>query len=218
MRQYQLTDLTIFALILIGYDLIAFLLAPKVFGASATFIFTLTVPITLMVMMRWGWQSALFAVGDGLLLSALSAPLSWQSYLSLAVGNAAIALLLIPLKFIDKQKIAGKWYFSALFVVSAWILQVFGVTVMQAICGDNFVYALAYNAGLNGMGALALAAGIIVIIIMRRFDGIFEDQKHYLKRLDDERKERMRRDEFGDEPVEIDEEALSILRRDDKLK
>ena len=58
----------------------------------------------------------------------------------------------------------------------------------------------------------------MTILIVRKLDGMFEYQKSYLRRLDDERKEKMRRDEYGDEPVEIDEESLSILKRwDDGL-
>lgn len=59
---------------------------------------------------------------------------------------------------------------------------------------------------------------VVTVMILRRLNGMFEDQKHYLLRQDKERKELARRDEFGDEPVEIDEESLSILKRwDDGL-
>ena len=46
---------------------------------------------------------------------------------------------------------------------------------------------------------------------------MFEDQKNYLKRLERERKEKMERDNFGDEPIEIDEETMSILKRHNDL-
>ena len=52
---------------------------------------------------------------------------------------------------------------------------------------------------------------------MRRLDGMFEWQRGFLKRLDEERKEKMRRDTYGDEPLEIDEESLKILKKDDDL-
>ena len=214
LRQYRLTDLFLFAGILIAFDLLAHF-TPRLFGSAAFFTFTLTVPIVLMVMIRWGWPCVLFAVGDGLFMSALNNTYSWQSYLCYSLGFAAITLLLIPLKFIGKQKITGKWYFSVLFVVCAWLIMNFALTCFEAICGNDFAGMLVFNIGLNATGMLSLAIGIVVILVVRRLDGMFEDQKHYLIRKDNERKELARRDEFGDEPIDIDEETLSILRKHD---
>lgn len=214
LKQYRLTDLFLFAVILAAFDLIAHF-APMAFGRGAMFTITLTVPIVVMVMMRWGWPAIFFAVGDGLLQAILNNTHIWQSYLCYAVGFGSICLLLIPLKFIDKQKIAGKWYFSALFVVSAWVIMNLVLTCVQTACGYGFVGSLLLNIGLSGTGGLSLGVGIVIILVMRRLDGMFEDQKHYLKRLDDERKEKARRDEFGDEPIDIDDETMSILRKHD---
>lgn len=62
---------------------------------------------------------------------------------------------------------------------------------------------------------LSLAVGLALILLLRRLDGMFEDQKHYLLRLDKEKRDKMRRDTFGDELVEIDAESLSILNKKD---
>ena len=63
---------------------------------------------------------------------------------------------------------------------------------------------------------ISLAIGLVIVLILRRLDGMFEDQKHYLLRLEAEREEKRRRDEFGDEPIEIDEQTISILKRWDE--
>ena len=215
LRQYRLTDLFLFALILIVFDLLAHF-APIMFPGGALYTFSLTIPMTLLVMMRWGWPAVFFAVGDGILQSALNNTYVWQSYVCYAIGNAFIMLLLLAFKFWDKRKIAKKWQFSVLFVVSGWVIMCFAVTAMQAICGTPFVSALALNFGLGTNGALSLAVAIVVILIMRRLDGMFEDQKQYLKRLDDERKEKMKIDEFGESPIEIDEETILALRKTDE--
>lgn len=217
-KQYRLTDLILFAGILIIFDLIAHF-APMAFPGGADFTFMLTLPIVLLIMMRWGWLCVFFAVGDGLFLSLLNNTAVWQSYLSYSVGNCFILLLLLATKFFGKEKIAGKWYFSVLFVVLGWLLQDLGITLMMTICyGGNFVPFFLINSGFGGSGILSLAVSIILILILRRFDGMFEDQKHYLRRLDAEAREMRRIDEFGEKPIEIDEETLSILRkRDDEL-
>ena len=56
-----------------------------------------------------------------------------------------------------------------------------------------------------------------VVAILRRFDGMFENQKSFLKKLGKIREEKMSRDELGDEPIEMDEDALSNLQKDDGL-
>ena len=213
LKQYRLTDLFLFAVILVAFDLLSYF-APIIFSGAALYYFTLTVPIVLLVMIRWGWQAALFAIGDGIFQSVLYNPGVWQSYLSYAIGYAFILLLLIPIKFIGKQRISGKWFFSVLFAFSGWVLLNLGVSCMQAICGYNFTVQLSVNFGFGANGVISLAIAVILILVFRRLDGMFEDQKHYLKRMDKERRDLARRDEFGDEPVEIDEDSLSILKRD----
>lgn len=211
-KQYRFTDLFLIAVILVAFDLIVFF-AQKVFAADASFVFTLTLPITLLVMMRWGWPSVFFAVGDGVLLSLLYHTYDWQSYCSYAVGNAFLMLLLVATALVGKKTIAKKWTFSALFVIVGWALMNFGITATEAVLGLDFLAMLSLNFGLNGTGLMSLAAGLIVILIMRRFDGMFEDQRAYLKRLEEERDEKEKKDKFGLEPVEIDRETLDILKK-----
>ena len=213
-KQYRFTDLFLFAVILVVFDIIAHF-AAQAFAGAAMFTFTLTVPIVLLVMMRWGWPSVFYAVLDGIMLSLLNNIGSWQSYLSFSIGNCFMMLLLLATKFIGKEKIRSKWYFSVLFVVAGWVLMNLGITIVQSIVGYNFLSQFIVNFGMGANGLLSLAMAIVIIVVMRRLNGMFEDQKHFLLRLDEERKELARRDTFGDQPIEIDKESLSILMRDD---
>lgn len=213
LRQYRFTDLFLFAVILIVFELI---LHFAFIAFNGDFTFSPMVPIVLIVMMRWGWQSVFFALGDGLLYCLLNLnnaafqPFYFAVYI---IGNAFIMLLLLATKFVGKEKIRGKWYFSALFLLAGWVLTGLGRTAVAACFGKGLDWLLAM-----AWDFISLAVGLVIILIMRRLDGMFEDQKHYLIRLDDEREERRRRDNFGDEPIEIDEETVSILKRwDDGL-
>ena len=218
-KQYKFTDLFLFAVILVVADLVAHF-APLAMPGAADFVFVLTLPIIISVMIRWGWVSVFFAVGDGILQSLLNNIGVWRSYLSYSIGNCFILVLLLAIKYIGVEKIVGKWYFSVLFVISGWLLQALGITLMMFITnGGNFLIYLVNNMGFGLTGFMSLAAAIVVILILRRLDGMLENQKHYLLRLDEERKEKARRDEFGDEPIEIDEDTLSILRKsEDEFK
>lgn len=216
-RQYRLTDMFMFALILCVSELLIFFASKYWFKSSADYYVSFLLPIVLIVMMRWGWVSVIYAALGGVLACALGGG-SWQSYLSYGIGYCLVALMLLMTKFLGRDKIRGKWYFSLLYVVLGWAAMNFGASAVGAVCGESFIGLLAGNFGFGANGFLSLAAGVVTILIVRKLDGMFEYQKSYLRRLDDERKEKMRRDEYGDEPVEIDEESLSILKRwDDGL-
>ena len=213
------TDLFLFAVILVVFDLIVHFATLSLADAATMYMFSLTVPIVLLVMVRWGWPAIFFAVGDGILLTALNNPTVWQSYLSYGVGAASIFLLYIPMHFLGKKKIAANWYFTVLFVLLGWVLNNLVSSFIQWLCGVEFIIALAGNVSFSVTGFMSLAIGTVLLLILRKLDGMFEDQVHYLKRLDSERREMMRADEFGDEPVEIDEDTISILKkRDEELE
>lgn len=217
-RQYKLTDLFFFALVLGLSDLLIFCAFKFWFRNTADkYFISFMLPIALTVIMRWGWLGGFYAVIDGILLCAMQGG-SWQSYLSYIIGNACILSVLLLTKFMGKERIRSKWYFSLAYVLVGWISVNFGLTCMSAIFGEGFASALAKNFGFGVYGALSLAGAVAVVMILRRLNGMFEDQKHYLLRQDKERKELARRDEFGDEPIEIDEQSISILKRwDDGL-
>ena len=215
-KQYRTTDLVIFAVILIIFDLLAHY-ASILFSGEIIYSFCLTVPITLVVMIRWGWFSVFFAIGDALLLTVIHNPSMWQSYLCYGVGNASLMLLLLAVKFIGKKRIASTWYFTLLFVVCAWVLQNLTITVMNAICGYSFVLCLAANFGFGLTGVLSLAMGVVISLVLRKLDGMYEDQIEYLKRLKGEREEKQRLAERGEDPLEMDEESFAILNKDNDL-
>lgn len=216
LRQYKATDLFLFAIILIIFDLLSRLATAWLADEVTLYVFSLTVPFVLLVMMRWGWVAIFYAIGDAVLLTALNNPTVWESYLAYILGSSAILLLLIPLRLIGKQKVAKKWYFTALFVLLGWLLLNLVASFVQFLCGESFAGSLIGNMILGVHGYLSLAIGMALLLLLRRLDGMFEDQKHYLLRMDQERKELARIDRYGEEPVEIDEETLSILRKRDE--
>ena len=210
-----------FALILAVSEVLS-VLARKWFPAAATYTFSLLVPIALTVMMRWGWQGVIYASACGLfkcLLAIYSA--TWIDFLTQIIGNAFIVLMLIPAKFIGKDKIRSKWWASALFYFGGWLCVYLGRSVVWTICYaispvENFP---AWAGFVNfGMGELfSLVVGFVLVLVLRRIDGMFEDQITFLKRLDKERRDRLRVDQFGDNDGIIDEESFNILKKDNDL-
>ncbi len=217
--QYRATDLFLFVVILVIAELTAHY-ALVLFPAGAMFTISFMLPIVLTVMMRWGWYSVFYAILSGVLYCALNKG-SGAMYLTYGIGNAFIGLLLILLRFVDKRKISGKWYHSVWFVALGWLLVYLGRATVSTICcavhpiegvalGDAFI-AFAMT------DLVSLVMGIVVVLVLRRFDGMFEDQMSYLTRTDKVRREKMRADEFGEEPIEIDEETLGVLNKHNDL-
>ncbi len=220
-KQYKTTDLFVFAVILGVSELLSYL-AGKWFSAAATYTLSLLVPIVLTVLMRWGWQSVLYAALCGLFKCLLfintATGLHFASYI---IGNSFIALMLIPAKFIGKDKIRARWWASALFYIGGWLCVYLGRSSVWAI---GYLISPVKNSTAWGgfvtycmSDLFSLVVGLVVILVLRRIDGMFEDQMTFLKRLDKERKEKLRVDQFGDNDGIIDEESFNILKKDNDL-
>ncbi len=218
-QQYRATDLFIFALILLAAELLSFF-ATKWFPADATF--SMMVPIVLTVMVRWGWPSVLYAAAAG----AVGCLLSFDSatgyqYLSYILGNAFIAIMLLPLKFFGKDSIRSRWYFSALFAIGGWTSVYLGrslcwlISVSVAPADGMSIWSGFISFALGDL--LSLVMAVVVVLVVRMFDGMFEDQISYLKRVDREKRDRLRFDQFGEGLQEIDEETFKKLYRDNDI-
>lgn len=211
--QYRLADTVFFGFILLVGELLA-IFAPKIVVVNMPLTVSLMLPITLLVMMRWGWIAVFYSTLSAVLRCAVAGS-GWEIYLIYIIGNAFLMLLLFATKYLGKKRIAGSWYFSVLFVVAGWLAVMLGRSAVGACLQMNFLSLFQSFCAGELMG---LAIAVVVILIMRRLDGMFEDQKEYLIRQDKERKLQQQRDAYGDEPVDIDEESLSVLKgKGDKL-
>ncbi len=215
--KYRLIDSGIFLLILVVSELLEHF-ALRWFPSGALFTFSLMIPITLLVMVRWGWQSVFYAAISGTLYCLLNGG-SGTQYATYIIGNLFILLMLVPLKLIGYKKIFSSAWKAALFAVAAWVCVYLGRSTVFAVA---FAFSPVEGAeAYSGFTAFAvsdiisLLMAVVLAVVLRKADGMFEDQKDYLIRLDNERKEKMRRDNYGDEYIEIDEESLSILNKHD---
>ncbi len=215
--QYRLTDLFLFALILVIAELASHY-AMVWFPGAALFTFSFMLPITLIVMMRWGWYAIFYAVGSGILYCLLNKG-SGSAYLVYGVGNAFVELLLLVFLFVKRETISSKWYHSLWFVVLGWLLVYLGrASVWTITCAVHPIEGVSAGAGFVDFAVtdvLTLVLSVVIIMALRRFEGMFEDQRLYLARTDKARRDKMKKDEFGEEYAEIDEEALNMLSRHD---
>ncbi len=129
--------------------------------------------------------------------------------------------MLIPMKLIGKDKIRSRWWASALLFVGSWLCVYLGRATVWAI--GYSISPIANSAAWHGFISFAfselfsLVVGFVLVLVLRRIDGMFEDQITFLKRVDKERKDKLRVDQFGDNDGIIDEESFNILKKDNDL-
>ncbi|MGN0807208.1 MAG: hypothetical protein ACI4MN_02005 [Candidatus Coproplasma sp.] len=221
LKQYRLTDLFLFLVILAISELIGYF-AAGMWPDEAYYTVSFSIPIVLLVMMRWGWPSVLYALFSGLVVCLINIGKvnghQWACYL---IGNAFIALMLIPRYLLGSKKISSKWWATALFFIGGWLCVYLGKSVVWSIG-----YAISPVAGYTAASGfviyaatdlLSLVMGTVLMLVMRKLDGMTEDQTEFLKRLDTERKEKQKADAFYDKGAELDEEAMEILKKSDDL-
>ena len=218
--RYRATDLLIFAAILVAFGLISFFAFTRWFASDiSTFFFSVGIPVSLLVMVRWGWYGMFYAVADGLLYCTLSVltsggeyySMALQYYLTYAAGGAFVGLACLMVRFMGYRRITSAWYFTLLYMLCGWVAVLVGRVLVSLCFGENFLAALLGFMGPSEL--LSLAMGAVILLIMRRLDGMMENQRDYLIRLDKERREKLMADNFGEQPVEIDEETLRSLNK-----
>lgn len=219
-QQYRFTDLFLFAIILIVSELVSYY-ASKAYPMDITFSFM--IPIVLLVMIRWGWPGVIYAVMAGALDCLMSigtaTPYQVASYI---IGDAFIGFMLLPVYLYGKEKIAKVWWKTALFAVGGWLCVYLGRSLVWLISAAIFpAEGVSMWSGFISFAAgdvLSLIMALVVILVLRRLDGMFEDQVEYIKRIDRERREKIRIDQMGENFGEIDEETLKkLIDRDDLL-
>ena len=182
-RSYQAVDLFLWAVILAVFELLVFTAGTRWFPGQP-YIVSLTPVITAIVLVRWGAWAALHAVLGGLVLCFASHadPTRFAVY---CIGNS-FALLVLP--FLRRwRKEEGLWRDSMKVLT-------FGLCVLLLTQAGRALVSLVLGAELSLVPGFFTTEVItdlftlVVLWIVRRLDGVLEDQRHYLLRLREEEK------------------------------
>lgn len=183
-KQYRTIDLVIWTVLLILFETMTTFATTKWFAAQAVAI-SISLALICIVMMRWsGYAAILAAVGGAVYCFASKA--SPEQYLIYCIGNLFTLIALILFKFFDKERIRSSVPKLMIFVLVAYIGMVFG----------RGMITLFFGGGINSFIVLAttdvmsLLFAEIILVLLRKTEGMIEDQKTYLLRLDREKKEK----------------------------
>lgn len=187
-EQYRTIDLAILLAVMAACQT-AISFASTGWFADQLYVATPIAALTALVMMRWGGWAAIHAVLGGLLF-VLLAQGSWQHYIIYGAGNALSLLALQLLKTLGKENVRQNVMHSLGFGLCLQALMWLGRTLLALLLG----YGMA-SLGFITTDILSGVFSLVIIWVVRRIDGLFEDQKHYLLRMESERQAE-RRDQF----------------------
>lgn len=181
-KQYRAIDLTIMGVILLICEFLTATAASKWFPDE---LYTLspTITVVCIVMMRWNGYAAIHALLGGFAY-CLSLGAQEKQIVTYCIGNCFALIALALFKILGKEKIRSRFSFTLLFTLTAFLGAQIGRWAVSVALGgpvDSFVGFLVND-------IITLLFSVVVVLISRKSDGLFEDQKSYLIRTEEERR------------------------------
>ena len=144
---------------------------------------SIMLPLLLIVMMRWDKYSIINAIAYAILFVFYQSG-NLNQYLIYLIGNLGVMLELILLKKMGKDNIRSSFFNSMIYLLCGFVLmEVFRGIASIIIAGSDIGVILQFL--MSDM--LSLVFGVLVIIVVRRIDGLFVDQKQYLIELNSQK-------------------------------
>lgn len=211
-KQYKFLDIFLFTVIMCVFEAINVFAIEKWFP-DMLFSVSLMFTVSLIVLVRWNLLASFFPVLHGILYSALLGA-GLETYVIYAVGNSFIILSWFLFKFIPKEKLFSKWYLTLIYPAAAFVLVVLGRCVTALCFGKDFFEILKAQVLSE---CINLVFAVVALLILRRIDGMLEDQKKYLFKVARERREaRIQKDDVWAGYSELDEELIKSLHSEDR--
>lgn len=181
LQEYRAIDLTLFAMILVLFEFIIVKVSASNLFWDQQFTVSLAAAITSIVYMRWGWWGGLHAALAGVLY-CLYCGGGGQQYIIYTLGNLFSLLAVLPLKKLGPERVrTGRWS-GLLFPLAVILLMQLGRMAVALVLGTPIMEAL----GFIGTDPGSVLFTLVIAWIVRRLDGVYEDQKHYLLRIQQE--------------------------------
>ncbi len=178
-KQYRNADLIIWAVVVAATQLLITLAANHWFAFA--YVVSPIAVVTCLVMMRWGPWAAIHTVVGSLVFTVASGG-QWQHYLIFGLGNLLGTAGLLFFRFLGKERVRNSATLCVAFAISVQALMLLGRAIVAFFLG----YSLAECWNLMTADLLSVLFTAVAIWIARRADGLFEDQKHYLIRTQEE--------------------------------
>ena len=179
-QQYRAIDLTLFAVMLCISETVIVTAATRWFS-DQLYTVSVVAAVVSIVLMRWSPWAAIHAFLGGFVFCFLSRGTAAQ-YIIYCVGNLFSLLSLLLLRAFGKERIRTDGFLTVGFALCTQLAMQLGRALVALVMG-------AEPARCVGFVTTDVLSGLftaLIVWIARRLDGIFEDQKHYLLRVNRE--------------------------------
>lgn len=137
--------------------------------------------VVALVMMRWNLWAAIPAAVGGLILPWLSGGTMEQVQIY-AIGNLLSMAAMLYLKLLGKERVRANAVLTLVFAVLVQLLMQFGRAGVALLKQHSLLACWDFIT----TDAMSILFTLVIIWIVRRVEGLFEDQKHYLLRIQQE--------------------------------
>lgn len=181
--QYRTIDLIILVALTFVFEAIATAASSKWFVLQPV---ALSVGLALICigMLRWGAWAAMVAVADGLVFCLVLGATAEQLVIYCA-GNTASLLAMGIIRLFGKEAIRQSVPKLLVFSFTGYLGMSLGRGLLSLLFGADFGVLSVYLT----TDVMSLVFTVIVLLLFRRTDGLLEDQKAYLLRLNREKEE-----------------------------
>ncbi len=180
--KYRAIDLSLLAAFLVGSQVLISFAVSRWFP-DQLYVASPLGGMVALVMMRWGPWAGIHAVIGGLVFCITSPGSTWEHFLIYGVGNLLSLAALLLFRLIGKERIRKRTAYTLLFGFCVQLLMMLGRAGVAALLGRSLQACWGFIA----TDALSFLFTLLIVWIVRRIDGLFEDQKSYLLRLQSER-------------------------------
>lgn len=182
-KQYRNVDLLIFSVLSAVFEAIATTATSKWFPGQPMAI-TITFAMILISMHRWSGYAAVVAVVSGASFCIASSA-SAEQFLIYCGGNVFALVSLVYFKLLTKTRVKNSFLLTLAFSATAYVAVALGRWLISLPFGTGPAELI----GFLSSDILSLLFAVMILWVCKGIDGLVEDQKAYLFRLERERKE-----------------------------
>lgn len=178
--QYRSIDLAILSVVLLVCQYLTHM-ATAFWFPEQLYVVSPVAGLTALVMMRWSGWAAIPALIGGLVFALLSGG-SVNHLLIYGAGNLAAMLALVLFRIFGKERIRKESFLAVIFAIAVQLLMQLGRAGLAVVLG----FEAAACIGFITTDALSILFSVFIVWTVRRIEGLFEDQKNYLLRIQKE--------------------------------
>ncbi len=180
--EYRAIDLGIMAVLLAVSQAVISLVSTTIY-ADQLYVVSTVGAVVAIVMMRWGGWAVIHAVLGGIVYTVAGGG-SWQQLIIYTLGNTASLGALVLFKLLGKESIRTDALKTIFFALCTQLLMQLGRAGVAVLFGHSIGASL----GFITTDALSILFSVCIVWVARRIEGLFEDQKKYLLRIQSEQK------------------------------